>query len=381
MTINEPGGYSIYQEFPGASDSGGPIGPPDVVVADPTGEAVDIDTYGSFVSYDQGSHEGRGIYTFRADQPGNSDRRGRRSRLHHRGGPGHGRRSAHAVAGIFGGVIGGMILAGSGIVTGIGLAITLGIARGRSRRRQVVHVPVPLTPPGIPVAAGPRPGSGPWTYGTTGWSPAPPFPPPALRAGPPAPLFLPRALPALPAGLPPPPLPPRVLPGAPGWTSAPAVPSAGTPGWTSGPSVPSAGAPGWRGPGWGSTVPGQPAGYGHAGPPAADHTGRPHDRDGSRGGTAGLLGRSLGGPRRSPRPGAPRPIRTRVMGRRCRRSTAGGGNRVCVAPPRRWWSRARPTASGAHQAAVPAPRTAVAALAVDWSRSDSRAAVGRRAHH
>jgi len=70
VTIDEPGGYSIYQEFPGASDSGGPIGPPDVVVADPTGEAVDIDTYGTFVSYDQGSHEGRGIYTFRADQPG-----------------------------------------------------------------------------------------------------------------------------------------------------------------------------------------------------------------------------------------------------------------------------------------------------------------------
>jgi hypothetical protein len=195
VTIDDPGGYSIYQEFPGASDPGGNMGPPDVVVADPAGEPVDVDSYGTFVSYDQGSFEGRGIYTFRADQTGTyrivaTDAAGSAIAV----GPGMGDVSAQAVAGMFGGVVGGVILAGAGIVTGIVVAITVGVARGRSRRRRrrVIQAPVPLAPPGTAIAPSPHSVGPAWSYGAPGWSPR-----------------------------------------APGWSPTAAAPSSWAPGWSS----------------------------------------------------------------------------------------------------------------------------------------------------
>ena len=70
VQITEPGGYSIYQEFPGAADRGATASPPNVLLTDPNGAPVELKEYGTFVSYDQGSLEGRGVYTFRADQAG-----------------------------------------------------------------------------------------------------------------------------------------------------------------------------------------------------------------------------------------------------------------------------------------------------------------------
>ncbi len=154
VAIEDPGGYSIYQEFPGASDPGGAIQPPEVVVTDPAGQPVEAAPYDSFVSYDQGTLEGRGIYTFRADQPGTF-------RVTVAGAPdstiavgrGMGDVSAQAVTGLFGGVVGGIILLLAGIATGIVVAITVGVARGRSRRR-LVTVQVPVTWPPTPIAPG-----------------------------------------------------------------------------------------------------------------------------------------------------------------------------------------------------------------------------------
>ena len=213
VTIDEPGGYSIYQEFPGASDPDGTIAPPHVVVADPAGEAVELDEYDSFVSYDQGSLEGRGIYTFRADQPGTF-------RIATAGaadstitvGPGMGDVSAQAVLGVFGGVVGGAILAVGGIATSIAVAITVGVARGRSRRRQVIHIPVPLAPPGpVPVPT------------ATAWPATPmghPWPGTRPVTAPPAHVATARpAAPAWPSA-------------APGWSSGTLGGSSTTPGWS-----------------------------------------------------------------------------------------------------------------------------------------------------
>jgi len=158
VSIAEPGGYSIYQEFPGAADRGATTDPPTVLVTDPGGAPVELKEYGSFVSYDQGSLEGRGIYTFRAEQAGTfhvtaAGASGSTVAV----GRGMGDLSTKAVAGVFGGVIGGAILALSGLATSILVAITVGIARGRSRRRQPIYVTSPLVPlAGVPNAKRPK---------------------------------------------------------------------------------------------------------------------------------------------------------------------------------------------------------------------------------
>jgi len=159
VSIAEPGGYSIYQEFPGAADRGATTDPPTVLVTDPGGAPVELKEYGSFVSYDQGSLEGRGIYTFRAEQAGTfhvtaAGASGSTVAV----GRGMGDLSTKAVAGVFGGVIGGAILALSGLATSILVAITVGIARGRSRRRQPIYVTSPL----VPLAGAPTPVMASW---------------------------------------------------------------------------------------------------------------------------------------------------------------------------------------------------------------------------
>ncbi|HEY7073540.1 MAG TPA: hypothetical protein VH479_25665 [Acidimicrobiales bacterium] len=199
VEIAEPGGYSIYQEFPGAADRSGTTDPPEVVVTDPGGSLVELKAYGSFVSYDQGSLEGRGIYTFRADQAGTfhvvaAGASGSTIAV----GQGMGDLSTDAVAGVFGGVIGGAILAMAGIATGIVVSITIGITRGRSRRRRRIYVSTPLPP----LADAPTPAMATWP------------------AAPAAPAFL-ASLTAPVAS---------VAPGAPGWPAVAPVAS-GAPGW------------------------------------------------------------------------------------------------------------------------------------------------------
>ena len=227
VPIDDPGGYSIYQEFPGASHPGGTIDPPNLIVTDPSGDLVDTDSYGTFVSYDQGSLEGRGINTFRAEQTGTfrilaSGAPGSTIAV----GPGMGDVSAQAVAGIFGGVVGGVILAGTGMVTGTAAAITLAIARGRSRRRRrALPIPIPLAPPRPAIATNPSPIAPAWPYGTPGW------PPTATAPSTSASGWWPTA--AAPSTTPP------------GWSPTAAAAPSGVSGWSAAAAAPRSGAPGW----------------------------------------------------------------------------------------------------------------------------------------
>jgi hypothetical protein len=227
VEIAEPGGYSIYQEFPGAADRSGTTDPPAVVVTDPGGSPVELKDYGSFVSYDQGSLEGRGIYTFRAEQAGTfhvaaAGASGSTIAV----GRGMADLSTDAVAGVFGGVIGGAILAMAGVGTGIVVAIAIGVTRGRSRRRRRIYVSSPLPP----LAAAPTPAMATW---------------PAARAAPVASVS--RAAPGWPAVAPV----ASVAPVAPGWSAVAPVASVApvAPGWSAPVASVAPVAPGWSAPG------------------------------------------------------------------------------------------------------------------------------------
>jgi hypothetical protein len=69
VTLSEEGGYSIYLERPGLDDDD-PFPPISVTVTDPEGEAVELDRYDTDVSYSVSGHDGRGAWTFDADDEG-----------------------------------------------------------------------------------------------------------------------------------------------------------------------------------------------------------------------------------------------------------------------------------------------------------------------
>jgi hypothetical protein len=65
----EEGGHSIYFERPGLDDDD-PFPPISVSVTDPEGERVELDRYDTDVSYEVSGHDGRGAWTFDADDAG-----------------------------------------------------------------------------------------------------------------------------------------------------------------------------------------------------------------------------------------------------------------------------------------------------------------------
>lgn len=65
----EEGGYSIYFERPGLDDDD-PFPAISVSVTDPEGEPVELDRYDTDVSYSVSGHDGRGAWTFEADEEG-----------------------------------------------------------------------------------------------------------------------------------------------------------------------------------------------------------------------------------------------------------------------------------------------------------------------
>jgi hypothetical protein len=69
VTLDEDGGYSIYFERPGLDDTD-PLPAISVAVIGPDGDALDLGRYESDVSYSVSGHDGRGVFTFRADEPG-----------------------------------------------------------------------------------------------------------------------------------------------------------------------------------------------------------------------------------------------------------------------------------------------------------------------
>ena len=65
----DDGGYSIYFERPGLDDDD-PFPPISVAVTDPEGEPVELERYDTDVSYSVSGHDGRGAWTFDADDEG-----------------------------------------------------------------------------------------------------------------------------------------------------------------------------------------------------------------------------------------------------------------------------------------------------------------------
>jgi hypothetical protein len=66
----DDGGYSIYFERPGL-DTEDAMPSMSVTVTDPGGSTVARDRYATDVSYSVSGHDGRGAFTFHADEPGN----------------------------------------------------------------------------------------------------------------------------------------------------------------------------------------------------------------------------------------------------------------------------------------------------------------------
>jgi hypothetical protein len=179
VEISEPGGYSIYHEYPGYSSFDGRA-EPDVEVTDPSGDDVLLRSYDSDVTYDVSGHQGVGVYTFHADEPGTYEFDATMPFAGRSGdliavGPGVGEDLALSI-------VAGIGLIGVGVVGAIVIAIVVGVMRGRSRRAQMpapaaawAAPPGPWAAPGWPAAGpGPAPGPGsPWSY------PPPPPPPPS----------------------------------------------------------------------------------------------------------------------------------------------------------------------------------------------------------
>jgi hypothetical protein len=159
--IDEAGGYSIYHEYFGAGDDFF-SSRPSVTVTDPSGDEVVLRPYGTDVSYDFGGHEGVGIYTFEAEQPGDYEvTADGESTSVVAVGRGIGR-------GIVSAVVGGFVVGGIGVVGGGIIAIVTGVRRSRSRRMiaaQWRQAPGPPGWPGAPGGWGAPPGAG--------WSPPP----------------------------------------------------------------------------------------------------------------------------------------------------------------------------------------------------------------
>ena len=173
VTIEDPGGYSIYHEFPGASDSGfrSLVQEPDLRLTDPSGDEVQLHPYTSLVTYAWGTIEGRGLYTFRAEAPGTYEleadgQEGTSIAV----GRGLGDIGQEALLGLFGGVMGGLLVAGLSIAAASILAVCVGVARSRNRRRL-------LPPPPRYTGWAPPPT---WSHHSPTW-PTPVGPSPARR--------------------------------------------------------------------------------------------------------------------------------------------------------------------------------------------------------
>ena len=69
VSLEDDGGYSIYYERPGL-DSESSLPPISVAVFGPDGSPVDLDRYHSEVNYSVSGFDGRGVFTFQADEPG-----------------------------------------------------------------------------------------------------------------------------------------------------------------------------------------------------------------------------------------------------------------------------------------------------------------------
>ncbi|MGH9210018.1 MAG: hypothetical protein ACRD2C_04980 [Acidimicrobiales bacterium] len=171
VTLDGTGGFSIYHEYPGAEDDFFAPDVFDVTVTAPDGSDVALRDYSSDVTYSSERHEGVGLFTFTADEPGDYvlSADGENSTLAVGRGIGRG-----LVSGIVWGVAVGLI----GVVGGIVIAIVVAVTRSRNRRRQMPGMP----PPGAMPPPGPYGQAPPGAYGQP---PPGPYGPPPGTYGPP----------------------------------------------------------------------------------------------------------------------------------------------------------------------------------------------------
>jgi hypothetical protein len=206
VELTSTGGYSIYHEYAGAYDADqrsfdDPLftPPPRVTVTDPSGDEVLLDVYDTAVTYDSGTHEGEGAFTFSVDEPGVYEITAEEETAI--GG------STIAVgrgvgSGLVGGVIAGVLLAVVGVVSGGIMAIVVGVRRSSSRRRMLatagpmypgawgLMAPPPMGQPPMgqpPIGQPPMPGAAPAPWGAPPPAPTPPPPPAPPPPAPPMP--------------------------------------------------------------------------------------------------------------------------------------------------------------------------------------------------
>jgi hypothetical protein len=159
VEITDPGGYSIYHESDDFGRDPAFLPEPEVEVLDPSGAEVPLDRYSASVTYSTGSHDGRGLFTFDADETGVYE-------VTASGDPG----SVVAVGRGVGddllpGLLAGIAIGVAAPLAGGVMAIVVGIRRGQSRRA-LLSVPAPYVgPPGAGGWGGPPPAPG---YGPPG---------------------------------------------------------------------------------------------------------------------------------------------------------------------------------------------------------------------
>jgi hypothetical protein len=201
VTFDEPGGYVIYYEAPGADEGDVPAGQASLTPGGSggSGEPVTLETYDSSLSYANGDHAGQAVLTFQIDRPGTyvlestSDGDGELA-------------VGHSIAGkLVTTIVGALALGGLGLVVGAVILIVTAVRRRNARvRARGSALPPPgavsgsSTPP--PTYPPPPPGQAPPAGGTPSSPPPPPPPPgqaPPYGEAPPA------------GGTPPPPPPPQ----------------------------------------------------------------------------------------------------------------------------------------------------------------------------
>jgi hypothetical protein len=169
VEITDPGGYSIYHESDDYGRDPVFLPEPEVEVVDPSGAEVPLDRYTASVTYSTGSHDGRGLFTFDADETGVYE-------VTASGEPGSVVAVGQGVGdGLMPGLLAGIAIAVAAPLAGGVMAIVVGIRRGQSRRA-LLSVPAPYVgPPGAgawgppPLAPGyGPPGPGPGWYGPPG---------------------------------------------------------------------------------------------------------------------------------------------------------------------------------------------------------------------
>lgn len=160
FTIDDPGEYSVYYEFPGAADG---AGQPflELTLSGPTGDDVKLSRSGSSVTYDISGHEGVRVFTFDADQAG-------RYLLYAQGPQGSTIAVGEGVGNdIVWTVVGALLIGLGGFLSGAATGIVTLVRRYRARKR--------LQPP---FAGPPPPWSAPPGYAPPGYPQPGQYPPP-----------------------------------------------------------------------------------------------------------------------------------------------------------------------------------------------------------